>query len=175
MAGTSHETVIGRITSVFGVRGWVKVYSYTDPMDNILAYRHWRVSGSGEPVDFRVAEGRRHGPGIIVRLDGVADRDEARRYCDADIRVPVNELPELGDGEYYWHQLVDLDVRTLDDALLGRVVRLMETGANDVLVVRPSKGSLDSRERLIPWNPDGVVRSVDLMAGQLVVDWDPEF
>ncbi|PVY78959.1 16S rRNA processing protein RimM [Tamilnaduibacter salinus] len=167
--------MVGRITSVFGVRGWVKVYSYTDPMDNILTYRHWRLSGQGQSMEVRVAEGRRHGPGIIVRLDGVSDRDEARQYCDKDIRIPVDELPELGDGEYYWHQLVELDVRTVDSVLLGRVVRLMETGANDVLVIRPNKGSLDSRERLIPWNPDEVIRSVDLENGELIVDWDPEF
>ncbi|WP_111497461.1 MULTISPECIES: ribosome maturation factor RimM [Marinobacter] len=175
MADKSQETVIGRITSVFGVKGWVKVYSYTDPMEGILEYRHWQVSQGGKPVPLEVVEGKRHGPGIVVRLKGVSDRDVARSYCGLDVSVPTGELPDLPEGEYYWFQLEGLLVETSRGDNLGRVKHLMETGANDVLVVRATSTSIDKRERLIPYLPDDVIQQIDLDARRIVVDWDPEF
>ena len=103
------------------------------------------------------------------------DRDLARTYCGAEVRVSTAELPPLPDGEYYWFQLEGLDVFTVDDECLGKVHHLMETGSNDVLVVQATAGSIDQRERLIPYLPGEVVQSVDLAAKQMVVDWDPEF
>jgi len=167
--------VIGRITSVFGVRGWLKVYSYTDPREGILNYRNWTLILDGRRIPARLEEGRRQGQGIVVKLKGIDDRDQARSYCGADVRVPVSELPELPQGEYYWYQLEGLEVTTVSGVCLGRVSHLMETGANDVLVVRACPGSLDQRERLIPYLPEQVVREVDLAAGRMIVDWDPEF
>lgn len=175
MADSAQETVVGRITSVFGVKGWVKVYSYTDPIEGILDYRHWRVSQSGKQVGLEVVEGKRHGPGIVVRLKGVDDRDLARSYCGLDIRVPIDSLPGLPEGEYYWHQLEGLTVATPQGEVLGVVKHLIETGSNDVIVVRPTSTSIDNRERLIPYLPDQVVQSVDLASGTIVTDWDPEF
>lgn len=175
MAEQSQETVIGRITSVFGVKGWVKVYSYTDPMEGILNYRHWHAIRAGKRISLEVAEGKRHGPGIVVRLKGVDDREVARSYCGLDITVPLDELPDLPAGEYYWHQLEGLRVETPVGECLGAVKNLMETGANDVIVVRPTKDSIDNRERLIPYLPDEVVQRIDLDSGLLVADWDPEF
>ena len=99
----------------------------------------------------------------------------ARKYCELDIAVDGALLPELDAGEYYWSQLEKLKVYTLDGVLLGRVNHLIETGSNDVLVVRKCEGSLDKRERLIPYLPDQVIHEIDLEAGTLRVDWDPEF
>ncbi|BES72505.1 ribosome maturation factor RimM [Marinobacter nanhaiticus D15-8W] len=175
MADNAQETVVGRITSVFGVKGWVKVYSYTDPMEGILDYPHWHISQGGKKVDLEVVEGKRHGPGIVVRLKGVNDRDQARSYCGLDVMVPIESLPELPEGEYYWHQLEGLAVTTPEGDILGVVKHLMETGSNDVIVVRPTPKSIDNRERLIPYLPDQVIQSVDLAAGTIVADWDPEF
>lgn len=175
MAQCSQETVIGRITSVFGVKGWLKVYSYTDPVDGILDYSEWTVVRDGKRTPVRLEEGRRHGPGIVVSLRGVADRDQARLLCGADVVVPVDALPPLPEGEYYWFQLEGLRVETVDGEDLGIVRHLMETGSNDVLVVSASTTSIDQRERLIPYLPDQVVKSVNLSAGLLTVDWDPEF
>ncbi|MDX1610260.1 MAG: ribosome maturation factor RimM, partial [Halofilum sp. (in: g-proteobacteria)] len=87
----------------------------------------------------------------------------------AEISVPVEELPEPADGEWYWHELIGLRVETSDGTVLGRVDHLLETGANDVLVVR------NGRERLIPWIPDEVIRAIDPEDGRMVVEWDPEF
>ncbi|WP_148861919.1 ribosome maturation factor RimM [Marinobacter fonticola] len=175
MAENTQETVVGRITSVFGVKGWVKVYSYTAPMEGILDYPHWQVSLGGKPISLEVTEGKRHGPGLVVRLKGVDDREVARSYCGLDITVPLKSLPELPEGEFYWHQLEGLTVKTPEGAVLGKVKHLMETGANDVVVIRPTQNSIDNRERLIPYLPDQVIQSIDLVAGMMVADWDPEF
>lgn len=168
-------TVLGRITSVYGIKGWVKIYSYTQPMDNILRYTPWQLKINGQWTDVKMAEGKRHGKGIVARLDGVTDRDQARAYCELEIAVDRSLLPELAADEYYWSQLEKLQVYTLDGVLLGKVHHLIETGSNDVLVVRKCEGSLDKRERLIPYLPDQVVSEINLEAGTMRVDWDPEF
>lgn len=169
------ETVIGRITSVFGVKGWLKVYSYTDPKDGVLNYRHWTLVQDGKRFAAELETGRRQGQGIVVKLKGLEDRERAQTYGGAEIRVPIAELPELPKGEFYWYQLEKLSVFTVEGERLGKVHHLMETGSNDVLVVRADDASIDQRERLIPYLPDQVVREVDLATRQLVVDWDPEF
>lgn len=175
MTQTSQETVIGRITSVFGVKGWLKVFSYTDPKEGILNYRDWTLLLDGKRIPMKLEDGRRQGQGIVVRLKGIDDRDLARSYCGAEIRVPTEQLPELPEGEFYWHQLEGLEVITIGGECLGKVHHLLETGSNDVLVVRATPASIDQRERLIPYLPDQVVRDVDLPASRLVVEWDPEF
>ena len=175
MTQNSQETVIGQVTSVFGVKGWLKVFSYTDPREGILDYRDWTLLLDGKRIPAKLEEGRRQGQAIVVRLKGIDDRDLARTYCGAEVRVSRAELPELPEGEFYWFQLEGLEVFTVDDECLGKVHHLIETGANDVLVVQATAGSIDQRERLIPYLPDQVVRKVDLAAQRLVVDWDPEF
>jgi 16S rRNA processing protein RimM len=119
------------------------------------------------------------GKGLVAQLRGCTDRDMALRFARADIAVERSALPQLEQDEYYWHQLEGLRVYAKSGdgsrVLLGRVDHLVETGANDVLVVKPDTGSLDQRERLIPWVPDDVVLKVDLAQGEMLVDWDPEF
>lgn len=175
MASGTEETVLGRITAVFGIKGWLKVHSYTDPIENILDYRQWVLVHNGKREAVTVADSKRHGKGLIVLLKGVSDRNQAQTYCGADIAVSSADLPELPEGEYYWHQLEGLEVVTPEGVSFGKVDHLMETGANDVLVVRPAAGSLDERERLIPYLPDQVVTEIDLKNGRMTVNWDPEF
>lgn len=169
------ETVIGRITSVFGVKGWLKVFSYTAPKEGMLSYRDWTLLHSGKRISLEIEDSRRQGPGIVVKFKGVDDRDMARNYCGADIVVPTEALPELPEGEFYWYQLEGLSVETVDGECFGSVHHLLETGSNDVLVVMPTPASIDQKERLIPYLPDQVVKEIDLAAGKIVVDWDPEF
>jgi 16S rRNA processing protein RimM len=175
MAKHSQETVIGQITSVFGVKGWLKVFSYTDPKDGILDYRNWTLVHNGQRIPARLEEGRRQGQGIVVRLKGIDDRGLARTYCGADITVPMAELPDLPEGEFYWHQLEGLTVFTMDNECLGKVDHLIGTGSNDVLIVRATDESIDQRERLIPYRPEQVVKNVNLTESAMTVDWDPEF
>lgn len=171
--------VVGRITAVYGVKGWVKIHSYTEPMDNILGFRSWYLQRNGRWQAVALAEVKRHQKGLIALLEGVDDREEARSYCQCDIAVSAGEMPALEEGEFYWHQLEGLRVYTAVDTqpetLLGAVHHMLETGANDVMVVRPCGGSIDDRERLVPWLPDTVVKRVDRKAGAIYVDWDSEF
>ena len=175
MALGTEETVLGRITAVFGIKGWLKVHSYTDPIENILDYSRWSLHLNGRRLPVVVSDSKRHGKGLIVLLKGVKDRNQAQGYCGADIAVDSADLPALPEGEYYWHQLEGLDVLTDDGVLLGKVDHLIETGANDVLVVRAVEGSVDDRERLIPYLPEQVVSNIDLGNSRVTVDWDPEF
>ncbi|WP_136068934.1 ribosome maturation factor RimM [Modicisalibacter radicis] len=167
--------VLGKLTSPHGVKGWLKVYSYTSPMDGILAYPEWVVLARGERVTRRLIQGRRQGKGLVASLEGVDSREQAERLAGAEILLPKRTLPALESGDYYWYQLEGLRVVTLQDVDLGYVNYLFETGANDVLVVQGDERSLDGKERLLPFLPDEVIREADLDAGRLTVDWDPDF
>lgn len=160
---------LGRVSGVFGVHGWVRVFSSTQPRDGILAYPDWHIGREGEWSVRRLEAGHVHGKGIVAKLAGSDDRDSARDLMGKGIAVPRSELPPTAPGEYYWTDLIGLQVFADDGHDLGVVASLMETGANDVLVVN------GERERLIPFVMDDVVRCVDLRSGRLVVDWDPEF
>ncbi|MGB1239422.1 MAG: ribosome maturation factor RimM [Pseudomonadales bacterium] len=172
---TENLTILGQTTSVYGVKGWVKVYSHTDPMDGILNYSPWLLKRNGQWISVKVESAKKHGKGLIAKLENVDDRDVAREYCGLDIAVERSSLPDLDEGEFYWSQLVQLAVYTLSDELLGKVDHLIETGANDVLVVRGDSESIDQRERLIPYLPDQVIKEINLESGYMRVDWDSEF
>lgn len=167
--------VLGKLTSPHGVKGWLKVYSYTSPMESILDYAEWVLQQRGERTTRRLTQGRRQGKGLVASLDGVDSREQAEQLAGAEILLPKQALPALEAGDYYWYQLEGLRVVTLGGVDLGRVNYLFETGANDVLVVQGDERSVDDRERLLPFLPEQVVRDTDLAAGTLTVDWDPEF
>jgi 16S rRNA processing protein RimM len=160
---------VGRIVGVFGVAGWVKIHSYTEPRENLLRYKPWRVRSSQAQLVIEKPEGRVQGRGLVARISGVDDRDAAAVWVGADIMVARSQLPAAKPGEYYWADLEGLDAVTPDGTALGRVSHLFETGANDVLVLR------GERERLVPYLPGSVVREVDLAARRIVLDWDPDF
>jgi 16S rRNA processing protein RimM len=151
------------------VKGWVRIFSYTDPRDNIVHYQPWQLHCDGSWRVRQVAQGKRHGKGVIARLEGCEDRDQAAALIGCEIGVRRDQLPPTSPGEYYWGDLLGLDVVTAQNESLGRVDHLLETGANDVLVV------VGERERLIPFVPGKVVTRVDLEAGVIQVDWDKEF
>ena len=167
--------ILGKITSVYGVKGWVKVYSHTEPMDNILSYSPWYIQRDGQFQTLEVDQGKRHGKGLIAKLVGCDDRETARDYCGLNVSVERQKLPELEQGEFYWHQLEKLNVVTESGVELGRVDHLIATGSNDVLVVKSTKASIDDRERMVPYLPEQVIKEVNLEAGTIRVDWDPEF
>ncbi len=166
--------VLGKITSVHGVRGEVKIYSFTDPMDNLLDYTAWTLKRDGEVKQVELVSGRLQGKVLVAKLKGLDDREVARTFAGFDICVSRALLPDLDDGEYYWHQLEGLKVIDLQGQLLGRIDHLLETGSNDVMVVKPCPGSLDDRERLLPYT-EQCVQQVDLAAGEMRVDWDADF
>ncbi|ADE14100.1 16S rRNA processing protein RimM [Nitrosococcus halophilus Nc 4] len=169
LADDNRYVLIGRISGVYGIQGWVRVYSYTEPRDNILRYEPWYLQQNGKWIARRLLEGRTQGKGIVVALDGIDDRDVATQWIGREIAVHREQLPPPEEGEYYWADLIGLRVITVQGVELGRVERLLETGANDVLVVQ------GERERLIPFRKDTIVKQVDLEQGLLRVDWDPDF
>lgn len=172
VADATDVVVVGRVTSVFGIKGWVKVASFTEPMDNLLDYGPWLLNEHGVWREADVTElARRSGRkgGFIARFGDCRDRDAAARFTGLDIGVPRSELPEAGEDEYYWSDLAGCRVRTTDGVELGVIDRLFATGSNDVMVV---KG--DGRERLVPFTAEAVPR-VDIAAGEVTVDWDPDF
>jgi len=160
---------LGRIAGPFGVKGWVKVKSFTEPEEGILRYREWHVEmpRSG-PRILRPLEGRRHGRLVVVRLDGVNDRDTAAALAHCNVTVPRSELPPAGPGQYYWADLVGLEVITTKGEPLGRVGHFVEAPGNPVMVVT------GERERWLPLVPRHL-KAVDLEGGRIVVDWDPDF
>ena len=167
--GAPATVVLGEVVGAHGVRGEVKVYSATRPRENIFDYPVWTLETEAGGRDYALVSGRAQGKGLVARLAGVEDRETAQALRGSAIRVPRTALPPLAPGEYYWADLQGLRVITREGVELGQVADLLETGANDVLVVR------GERERLIPYVPGEVVLEVDVAAGWLQVDWDPEF
>ena len=176
MATATELLLVGRIGAAHGIKGWVKLNSFTDPLDNILHYQPWTLRGPDGDRTVKVTGSRMQGKSLVVQLDGESDRTRAEAlFCGRDILVPANALPVLKEDEFYWRDLIGLRVRHQDGRDLGKLTSMMETGANDVLVVRGDGSSIDTRERLIPWLPDDVVLNVDTTAGVITVDWDAEF
>lgn len=159
---------LGNITGVWGVHGWVRIHSYTCSKQDILSFNPWYLIRADSCHQVRVLQGRLQGSRMVAQLEGYTDREQSRSLINTTIAVPVDVLPELNREEYYWIQLEGLRVVTVNNEDLGTVDYLIETGANDVIVVR------GDRERLIPYIP-GVVRQVNLGEGFIRVDWDVDF
>ena len=160
---------VGQIAAPYGVRGWFKVNSFTEPRNNILDYGPWHLVQDGAVKLTAAAKGKLQGKSLIAQIDGVNDRDAADDLRGTSILVDRENFAPTHSGEYYWRDLVGLQVSTEEGLNLGTVDSLMETGANDVLIVQ------GDRRRLIPFVNDDVIISVDLAAGNIVVAWDPEF
>jgi 16S rRNA processing protein RimM len=169
-AAGGKRILLGRIVGLFGVDGWVKVESYTEPRTRIFKYRPWLLKHAGREFEVDGASGRSQGRGLVAVLPDVADRDSAAALIGADIWIPRSALPKIRRGEYYWTDLETLDVVTVDGVALGKVSHLFSTGANDVLVVRDGE-----RERMIPFVLKQFVTEVNLDSRRIVVDWDPDF
>jgi 16S rRNA processing protein RimM len=161
---------VGRLHGAFGVRGEVKLESFTDPLRAIANYQPWTLRDARgvarECEGVRVREG---GKGLIATLPGIEDKDAADALRGVEILVPRSALPPPADGEYYWVDLEGLRVVNLEGADFGTVSHLFSTGANDVLVAQ------GERERMIPFVVPEYIRSVDFAAGVVTVDWDADF
>jgi len=158
--------VLGRISGLFGVRGWVRVFSYTEPREAVLQYKGLLLGRDGSWEAAIVAEGQRHGKSVIARLEGVDDRDQAAALIGAEFGVDREALPEAEDGQYYWSDLIGMTVVHCDGTVLGTIESMLETGAHDVMVV---KGEM---ERLIPFAMNEVVSNVDMQERRVDVDWE---
>ncbi len=162
---------LGLIQGVFGIKGWFKVFSYCRPKEQILNYATWQLLKAEETHTYRVENGKQHGNGIITKLKGIDTRTQAEKLVGAEIWVSKEDLLELLEGDYYWFQLTGLKVFTTDGEYLGTVTRLLETGANDVLVI----ANESAEEILIPYIKDEVVKSVDLNQKLITVAWQADY
>jgi 16S rRNA processing protein RimM len=158
---------LGHIAGVHGIQGWVKVHSLTEPREAIFEYQPWLLGEALEAV--RVRQGKKHGNRLIALLENADSREAAEALVNQSIAVYRDQFPELPQGEFYWTDLRGLAVRLEDGRELGTIDRMLATGANDVMVVR------GERERLIPFILGEYVKRVDLDAGVVTVDWDPDF
>jgi 16S rRNA processing protein RimM len=168
--GLGKRVRLGRIVGLYGVQGQVKLESWTEPRIQIFQYQPWLLTAPGVEKEISGIRGRAQGKGLVATLPGIEDRDQANALIGCEITVSRDVLPPPAPGEFYWTDLEGLEVVTLNNEVLGRVSHLFATGANDVMVVRNGE-----RERLIPFVQGPYVHSVDLSAGRLTVDWDPEF
>jgi 16S rRNA processing protein RimM len=161
--------VMGRILAPFGVKGWVKIQPYTATARSLADYPVWwlEIDGGGWR-ESAVEAVRPQGTHVVAKLAGCDDRDAAAAVKGLEVAVPRAALPAAAPGEYYWTDLLGLQVENERAQELGVVARMMETGANAVLVVE------GDRERLIPFISD-VVKSVDLESRSIVVDWDADY
>jgi 16S rRNA processing protein RimM len=157
--------VLGRIAGAFGVRGFVKIASYTDPPEQILAFQPWRM---GDEDEVRHVEGKRHGNAVVARLEGVGDRDAAAALAGHELWVEREALPALGEREHYRADLIGLEVVNLEGVPLGRIESFLDMPANPVMVV------VGERERWLPVGKGQLLR-VDREQGRVTVDWDAEF
>ena len=167
--GSDSERLVrlGEISGVYGVRGWVKLHSYTEPRSNLIEYSHWLLDNGRRRWSVEVEAARAAGKQLLAKISGVDDRDLARDLIGTAIHVARSSLPACEPDEYYWADLEGLKVVNTAGLELGRVERLFATGANDVIDL--------GGQRLIPFVADRTVVAIDIELGQIVVDWDPSY
>jgi 16S rRNA processing protein RimM len=162
---------VGKISGAFGVKGWVKVYSFTEPRGNILEYSPLYLSRQSEWMEIKVSGGHLQGKGVVMGIANVTDRDQVQPLIGAELAIKKTQLEPAEEDEFYWADLIGLSVENLEGEVLGKVDHLLETGANDVLVVKAGQGV----ERLIPFVLDDIVKLVDLDKALIQVDWDKDY
>lgn len=176
----SNKVVIGRIGAVYGVKGWLKIQSYTEDPEGIFEYSPWYLSSAAVRQQAEqavtIAEWRRHNKGLIARVDGISDRDAASALTGQEICVDADELPALAEDEFYWRDLIGLRVKNQQGYDMGVVEQIMPTPANDVLVVKAnSNDAFGKTERLIPFIQSEYVLDVNKEEQLIQVDWPSDF
>lgn len=170
----ARRIALGKIAGVYGVRGWVKLHSLTRPATNLLKYRHWWIA-KGEGFEAQLLDGKAHAGALIAQISGpdgqpIEDRDFAASLIGSEVQVERSAFPKLPKGQYYWVDLIGLQVVNEQDVALGEVTDMTSNGAQDVLVLK--QGEV---ERLIPFVNGPIVKSVDLKSRRIVCDWQPDY
>ncbi|RZO79088.1 MAG: 16S rRNA processing protein RimM [Halieaceae bacterium] len=171
--------ILADIVGAYGIKGWVRLRVRLDDPNLLLTLPNLQLASSSKAPStstqsVTVQALKRQGKGFIACLDGVTDRTAAEALRGLEIQVATAAFPAAPDDEVYWRDLEGLEVWCTEEgsrSLLGKVKTLLETGANDVLVIAPCEGSIDDQEHLVPWIPDEVVTRIDLSDGRIEVDW----
>ncbi|WP_404842448.1 MULTISPECIES: ribosome maturation factor RimM [unclassified Colwellia] len=170
------DVTLGKVGAVYGIKGWLKIHSFTDDQEAILDYFPWSLKLGDKIQSVDITDWRKHNNGLVVKVAGIDDRDVAQKLVGSEIFVSEEALSDLPEGEFYWRDLIGMAVVTDKGYDLGRVSDIMETGANDVLVVKANlKDGFGKKERLIPYLMDQVILSISAEDKQICVDWDPGF
>ena len=162
------KLLVGKINGFFGLQGWVKVFSYTSPRSNILNYSPWSIKFEDIFQEIDVIKGREQSKTIVAHIKGIDNREDSQKFIGKDVYIDKDQLPELKEGKYYWHELIGFKVINNNQENLGVVDYFVETGANDVLVVRGKK------EHWIPYIEPFLI-SIDAQNKEILVDWDKDF
>jgi len=172
MSASEEFIPVGKISGAFGVKGWMKIYSFTEPRKNILSYSPLYMARKGQWVELQVSGGHMQGKGVVMGLVNVTDRDQVLELIGSELAIKKEQLKPTAKDEFYWSQLVGLTVVNLQDEQLGQVEQLLETGAHDVLVVQDKE---HKTERLIPFVLGEIVELVDLDNSIIRVDWGLDY
>ncbi len=173
---TAHRVTLGRVAGVYGVKGWIRVHSQTRPADNIFRYKRWWITGGVRTAyEARLIDSHPQGSGLVAQISGpdgepITDRDVAAALVGADIEVARDDMPRLPQGQYYWIDLIGLQVENVAGTALGVVTDVTSNGAQDVLVIEDGEV-----RRLIPFVREVVIKQVDMAARRIVCDWLPEY
>ena len=161
------KILVGKISNPHGIKGWVKVISFTDPIENILSYKKWTISDNETEKTYCLEDSRIQGNKIVIKLEGVNNRDDADLLKNLQIEINRSDLPELEENSYYWEDLVDFNVIDIKGNPVGKVDSLFRTGSNDVLVIID-----ETKERLlVPFIMEEVIKYVDLAKELISIDW----
>jgi 16S rRNA processing protein RimM len=169
------RVVLGQIGKPHGIKGWLKLNSFTSPVENILDYSQLIAANKGLTEILEIDHSKRSGNNLTVHFKGYDSPESARKLTGVKLAVLSDCLPKLAEGEYYWNEIEGMEVLNQEGVVFGKISRLMETGSNDVLIVKPGAGSVDNRERLIPFVTGHIIKDVDIVARRMVVDWEIDF
>jgi len=162
---TDSRILIGKVSGCFGVKGWLKIFSYSDPRENITSYESWIIGD----IYYKDVESKKNGKLIVAKLKGINNKESAMNFIGQKIEIEPQQLAQLNNNQFYWRDLIGLTVSNNKGITFGCIKNMLETGANDVIIVQ------GERQRLIPFIMDGsqnqTIISVNLNTKTMVVDW----
>jgi 16S rRNA processing protein RimM len=173
-ASATELVIMGRVVAPYGVFGWLKIVPDTEEFDGLLEYKTWWIGKDNDWRELAVKEAKTHNDVLVVKLQGIDDRDAAVACKGKQIAVPRALLPKAGKDEYYWSDLIGLSVKNLQEVDFGKISDVFATGANDVIVVKDVAKSESGQERLIPYIAQ-VILEVNMAEKTMLVDWDADF
>ncbi|CAB5506491.1 16S rRNA processing protein RimM [uncultured Gammaproteobacteria bacterium] len=165
---SSKRLLVGTINGLFGVQGWVKIFSHTQPRKNILSYKPWHTQIDEQWQILEIVNGREQSKTIVAKIKDIDNREQARAMIGIDVYIEKSQLLKLKKGEHYWEDLIGLEVINRSNFVLGKVQNLMETGVNHVLIVQGEK------EHWVPYI-EPFLCEVNIEKQQILVDWDEDF
>ena len=176
MSSKQEPVVLGKLGSSHGIKGWLKITTYTDSVEGIFDYSPWLLKDQGEWREVKVLQWRMQGKAVVACLEGVETRDQAQALTNCEIAVTPEQMEVLPEDEFYWRDLIGCEVVNTKGYNMGKVQEIVETGSNDVLLVKANaKDGFGKAERMIPFVTEQFIQKVDLTAKQILVDWDPDF